>query len=69
MTVATQGDLSTLTSKELHQRIVNKDISVMELVEIFLSRIEKSANKIRHETLLHRVTARLFNHAASQSSW
>lgn len=41
MTVATQDDLSTLTSKELHQRIVNKDISVMELVELFLSRIEK----------------------------
>ncbi len=41
MTIATQGDLSTLTSKELHQRIVNKDISVMELVELFLNRIEK----------------------------
>lgn len=41
MTVATQGDLSTLTSKELHQRIVNKDVSVMELVEMFLQRIEK----------------------------
>ena len=41
MTVATQGDLSTLTSKELHHKIVNGDISVMELVEIFLQRIEK----------------------------
>jgi aspartyl-tRNA(Asn)/glutamyl-tRNA(Gln) amidotransferase subunit A len=41
MTVATQGDLSTLTSKELHHKIINKDISVMELVEIFLQRIEK----------------------------
>ncbi|MDO9212790.1 MAG: Asp-tRNA(Asn)/Glu-tRNA(Gln) amidotransferase subunit GatA [Methylococcales bacterium] len=41
MTVATQGDLSTLTSKELHQLIVNKDISVMELVELFLNRIKQ----------------------------
>ncbi|MFI3217952.1 MAG: amidase family protein, partial [Methylococcales bacterium] len=41
MTVATQGDLSILTSKELHHKIVNGDISVMELVEIFLQRIEK----------------------------
>lgn len=41
MTVATQGDLSTLTSKELHQLIVNKDISVMELVELFLNRINQ----------------------------
>jgi aspartyl-tRNA(Asn)/glutamyl-tRNA(Gln) amidotransferase subunit A len=41
MTAKTQGDLSTLTSKELHELIVNKDISVMELVEIFLQRIEK----------------------------
>jgi len=41
MTVATQGDLSTLTSKELHQLIVNKDISVMELVEVFLNRINQ----------------------------
>lgn len=41
MTIATQGNLSTLTSKELHHKIVNKDISVMELVEIFLQRIEK----------------------------
>jgi aspartyl-tRNA(Asn)/glutamyl-tRNA(Gln) amidotransferase subunit A len=41
MTVATQGDLSTLTSKELHHKIVNKDISVMELVEVFLNRIKQ----------------------------
>jgi aspartyl-tRNA(Asn)/glutamyl-tRNA(Gln) amidotransferase subunit A len=41
MTVATQGDLSTLTSKELHHKIVNKDISVMELVELFLNRINQ----------------------------
>ncbi|MDP3010820.1 MAG: Asp-tRNA(Asn)/Glu-tRNA(Gln) amidotransferase subunit GatA [Methylococcales bacterium] len=41
MTVATQGDLSTLTSKELHHKIVNKDISVMELVELFLNRIKQ----------------------------
>jgi len=41
MTVATQGDLSTLTSKELHYKIVNKDISVMELVEVFLNRIKQ----------------------------
>ena len=41
MTAKTQGDLSTLTSKELHELIVNKDISVMELVEIFLQLIEK----------------------------
>jgi aspartyl-tRNA(Asn)/glutamyl-tRNA(Gln) amidotransferase subunit A len=41
MTVATQGDLSTLTSKELHHKIVNKDISVMELVEVFLNRINQ----------------------------
>ncbi|MFI3189849.1 MAG: Asp-tRNA(Asn)/Glu-tRNA(Gln) amidotransferase subunit GatA [Methylococcales bacterium] len=41
MTAATQGDLSTLTSKELHHKIVNKDISVMELVELFLNRIEQ----------------------------
>lgn len=41
MTVATQVDLSILTSKELHQLIVNKNISVMELVELFLNRIEQ----------------------------
>lgn len=41
MTVATQGNLSTLTSKELHQLIINKDISVMELVEVFLNRIKQ----------------------------
>ncbi|MSP27588.1 MAG: Asp-tRNA(Asn)/Glu-tRNA(Gln) amidotransferase subunit GatA [Methylococcales bacterium] len=41
MTVATQGDLSTLTSKALHQLIVNKDISVMELVDVFLNRINQ----------------------------
>jgi len=40
MTLATQDDLSTLTSKELHQRIINKDVSVMEVVELFLKRIE-----------------------------
>ncbi len=41
MIVATQDDLSTLTSTELHQKIVNKDISVMELVEFFLNRIQQ----------------------------
>jgi aspartyl-tRNA(Asn)/glutamyl-tRNA(Gln) amidotransferase subunit A len=41
MTVATQDDLSTLTSTELHQKIVNKDISVMELVDVFLNRIQQ----------------------------
>jgi|WetSurSiteA1Bulk_404760.scaffolds.fasta_scaffold00023_28 aspartyl-tRNA(Asn)/glutamyl-tRNA(Gln) amidotransferase subunit A len=40
MTLATQDDLSTLTSKELHQLIINKDVSVMEVVELFLKRIE-----------------------------
>jgi aspartyl-tRNA(Asn)/glutamyl-tRNA(Gln) amidotransferase subunit A len=41
MTLATQDDLSTLTSTELHQKIVNKDISVMELVDVFLNRIQQ----------------------------
>jgi aspartyl-tRNA(Asn)/glutamyl-tRNA(Gln) amidotransferase subunit A len=39
MTLATQHDLSTLTCTQLHQQIVNKQLSVMELVEHFLQRV------------------------------